>query len=64
MAQTPLNPRGGNAVLVRTNLPDTDVSRLIALARRRQRKTGTLVRELIQFALDQAEKAERAPPAA
>jgi hypothetical protein len=63
MSRPPLNPAGGTATLVRTALPDTDVSRLIALASGRRKKTGTLVRELLQFALDAAEQRDNGPPA-
>jgi len=63
MAQAPLNPEGGRAAVVRAKMPDTDVARLLRLARRRRLKTGTMARELLRFALDAAERADTGPPA-
>lgn len=55
MAQTPLNPSGGKAVLVQARMPDGDVARLAAIAARRGIRQPVLVRALIRYALDQIE---------
>jgi hypothetical protein len=62
MAQAPLNPAGGKAVLVQARMPDADVTRLAALAARRGVRQPVLVRALIRYALDELDRAEPEPP--
>ena len=56
MAMHPLNADGGSAAVVRARVPDGDLARIIRLASRRRAKPGTVIRQLLQHALDQLDE--------
>ena len=58
MPQIALNAAGGKATVVQAKMPDADIARLIRLAVRRRKSRSAIARELLQQALDQAERAE------
>jgi hypothetical protein len=60
MAQKPLDPHGGSAVIVGTKLVPADADRLDQLAERRGKTRSATVRELIWQAI--REEQDTGPP--
>jgi hypothetical protein len=62
MAQRALTAEGGRSPMVGSRVPPTVALRLARLVARRRLSTSAMLRECLALALDQLERAERAPP--
>jgi hypothetical protein len=62
MAQKALTAEGGKSPMVGSRVPPAVALRLARLAARRRLSTSAMIREAPVLALDQLERAERAPP--